>query len=101
VAAGLGFVGSAKADVVSVPSDPTLIDPASFHISNSTSENPVVDPVPITSATQFFLNDNDNQTIPASVWIFFAVPTGSDAPTITNVTYSGGAPQPTFTGRLI
>jgi hypothetical protein len=100
MAAGLGFVGSAKADVVSLPSDPTLIDPASFHISNSTSENPVIDPVPITSTTQFFLNDNDNQTIPAPVWIFFAVPTGSGAPTITNVTYSGGAPQPTFTGPV-
>jgi hypothetical protein len=36
----------------------TLTDPSSFHLSNSTSENPVIDPVLITSQTQFFLNDN-------------------------------------------
>jgi hypothetical protein len=92
----IAIAAPAYADVVSVPSDPTLIDPTSFHVSNSSSSSATIDPVPITSATQFFILDNDNQTIPAPLDVFFAVPTGSAPPTITSATFSGGPPQPAF-----
>jgi len=87
----------AKADIITVPINDTLIDPSSFHFSNSASENSPIDPVPITSTTQFFLNDIDNQNIPAPVEVFFAVPIiagTSTKPSVTSAAYSGGAPQP-------
>ena len=96
-AAAFAITTVAKADIITVPINDTLIDPSSFHFSNSLNENSPIDPVPITSTTNFFLNDNNNDVIPAPVEVFFAVPIiggSSTAPTVTSATYSGGPPQP-------
>src|SRR5215471_16195089 len=81
--------GVARADFLPVPAG-TLIDPTDLHISGSGATGS--DPVIVQNTSSFTVTSvNATTTIPQPIDVFFAVPSGLAAPTVSSVTGPGGA----------
>ena len=78
-----------QADFLPVPAG-TIIDPTDLHISGSGATGS--DPVIVQNTTSFTVTSvNATTTIPQPIDVFFAVPSGFAAPTVSSVTGPGGA----------
>jgi len=88
----------AQADFLPVPAG-TIIDPTDLHISGSGATGS--DPVIVQNTSSFTVTSvNATTTIPQPIDVFFAVPSGFAAPTVSGVTGPGGTAV-TFTAPTL
>jgi hypothetical protein len=78
---------------------PAYADTTAYHVGATSDGGPGNDPNAIPSNTTFYIADNPNKAEAGPLDIFFAVPEGEVAPTITSILY-GGVTVKTFTGPV-
>src|SRR4051794_4295753 len=60
-----------------------------FHVGATSDGGLGLDPNPIPSNSQFFIADNPNKAINSPLSIYFAIPDGESAPTLSSILYNG------------
>jgi len=78
---------AAKADIIPIPAG--IIDPTDLHVGGSGAAG--ADPVVVPGPSFTISSTNATTTVPQPIDIFYAVPHGFAAPTISGVTGPGGA----------
>jgi hypothetical protein len=71
-----------------------------YHVGATSDGGPGTGPNIIGSNTSFFIADNPNKAQAGPLNIFFAVPEGEAAPSISKITYNGGTTGLSFIGPL-